>query len=97
MELENKGKKEMHDKFESDMWVSELIDLVKEQSKAWRRAFFVVLALWAATIAGFMWYLNQYDFVSYEQDGNGNNYMNSDVGGDVHNGAEVPGTEEKEP
>lgn len=31
-------------------------------------------------------YLSQYDFVS--QDGEGYNYYNSDVGGDVNNGAE---------
>ncbi len=31
-------------------------------------------------------YLSQYDFVT--QDGEGYNYYNSDVGGDVHNGAE---------
>lgn len=33
-------------------------------------------------------YLSQYDFVS--QDGQGYNYYNSDVGGDVINGAENP-------
>ena len=33
-------------------------------------------------------YLSQYDFVS--QDGEGYNYYNSDVGGDVVNGAENP-------
>ncbi len=49
---------------ENDMWVSELIDLVKLQCKRWAIAFFVVLGLWAATIGGFIWYLNQYDFTS---------------------------------
>lgn len=33
-------------------------------------------------------YISQYDFVS--QDGEGTNYYNSDVGGDVTNGAENP-------
>lgn len=41
----------------------------------------------------FLDYLSQYDFVS--QDGEGTNYYNSDVGGDVNNGA--TGTEEEEP
>ncbi len=87
---ENKEHEEM------EVWASELIDLVKKQLKHWMIAFFTVLILWAGTIAGFIWYLNQYDFVSYEQDGNGNNYMNSEIEGDVHNGSEAPGTEEKE-
>lgn len=39
-------------------------------------------------------YLSQYDFVS--QDGGGYNYYNSDVGGDVVNGAESPQEEEQE-
>lgn len=37
-------------------------------------------------------YLSQYDFVS--QDGEGYNYYNSDVGGDVVNGTENPKEEE---
>lgn len=37
-------------------------------------------------------YLSQYDFVT--QDGEGYNYYNSDVGGDVVNGAESPQKEE---
>lgn len=41
----------------------------------------------------FLEYLSQYDFVS--QDGEGFNYYNSDVGGDVNNG--TTGTEEEEP
>ena len=47
----------------------------------------VILSLWFATIGGFVWYLYQYDFVSYEvsTDGGGNaNYIGND--GDVFNG-----------
>lgn len=47
-----------------------------------------VLILWAATIGLFVWYLNQYDFVSYTQDGDGYNNINNHVQGDVINGAE---------
>ena len=39
-------------------------------------------------------YLSQYDFVS--QDGEGYNYYNSDVGGDVNNGAESQKEKEAE-
>lgn len=40
---------------------------------------------------GFLNYLSEYDFVS--QDGEGYNYYNSDIGGNVSNGAENPQTE----
>lgn len=71
MEIEEKTRvKGNNENIENDMWVSELIDLVKSQCKRWAMAFFAVLGLWAATIAGFIWYLNQYDFVStVEQNG----------------------------
>ena len=66
--------------------------LVKEYSKTSRRWFvacMVILAMWLVTIAGFLIYLNQYDFSSYtiEQDGEGiNNYIGED--GIINNGAE---------
>ena len=41
----------------------------------------------------FINYLSQYDFVS--QDGEGYNYYNSDVGGDVNNGTENPEAESR--
>ncbi len=52
------------------------------------RLLVFVLILWAATIGLFVWYLNQYDFVSYTQDGDGYNNINNRVQGDVINGAE---------
>lgn len=52
------------------------------------RLLVFVLILWAATIGLFVWYLNQYDFVSYTQDGDGYNNLNNRVQGDVINGAE---------
>ena len=74
----------------------ELLKEVKVQTKRWMIAFFTVLVLWFATIGGFVWYLNQYDFVNYEQDGEGYNNINTGEQGDVINGAEIAGTEEKE-
>lgn len=74
----------------------ELLQEVKMQTKRWTVAFFVVVALWAATIGGFIWYLNQYDFSSYSQDGNGYNNINTGEQGDVNNGTEIPIEEEKE-
>ena len=52
------------------------------------RLLVFVLILWAATIGLFVWYLNQYDFVSYTQDGDGYNNINNHVQGGVINGAE---------
>ncbi|MBD5543716.1 MAG: hypothetical protein HDR01_05615 [Lachnospiraceae bacterium] len=86
----------VNEKEEKEVFVLELLSEIKRQSKRWMIAFFVVLALWAATIAGFVLFLNQYEFESYTQDGEGQNYINRDVGGDVYNGAEVPEDEQKE-
>lgn len=43
---------------------------------------------------GFLNYLSEYDFVS--QDGEGYNYYNSDIGGNVSNGPENQKAEEQE-
>lgn len=67
-------------------------DLLMEFKALNKRLFVIILVLlglWAATIGGFVWYLNQYDFSSTTidamQDGNGVNIVG---GGDVTNGAE---------
>ena len=60
---------------QSDAW--RMIELLGQQNKRMFVALLVVLALWAATIAGFIWYLYQYDFESYSytQDGEGLNVI----------------------
>lgn len=68
----------------------ELLEEIKRQSKRWMWAFFTVLFLWAATIAGFGIFISQYEVESYEQDGNGYNNINTGEQGDVINGAEIP-------
>lgn len=43
------------------------MDLLQDYKLNFKRVFAllaIVLILWAATIGGFVWYLNQYDFVS---------------------------------
>lgn len=75
---------------EKEIFVLELLTEIKLQSKRWMIAFFVVLGLWAATIGGFVWFLNQYEFENYTQDGNGYNNINTGEQGDVINGTEVP-------
>lgn len=74
---------------------SEILSEFKKQANRWAAAFFVVLALWAGTIAGFIWYLNQYDFVSYSQDGEGQNYINNRVEGSVFNGSDAQGADKE--
>lgn len=71
MDTENKIEKiEECKKINEEMWVSELIDLVKDQSKSWRRAFFTTIAILFGTIIIVFVYLWQYDFTStIEQNG----------------------------
>lgn len=65
------------------------LSLLREYSKAAHKWFIismVILCMWLATIGGFLWFLNQYNFESYEvtQDGDGyNNYVGND--GDIYN------------
>lgn len=62
---ENVNKKE-----DKDVFVLELLSEIKEQSRRWFRAFLIMVAVEALTVAGFIWYLNQYDFEStIEQNG----------------------------
>ena len=69
-----------------------------------RRIFIALIAtlimLFASNLA-WLYVFNQYDFQSYEytQDGNGENTLNSNIGGDVYNGAEIKSKDEdkKEP
>ncbi len=59
----------------------ELLMEIRLQTKRWMIAFFTVVILWFATIVGFVWYLNQYDFTStVEQTGL---YTFSDSNGNV--------------
>ena len=68
--------------------------LSKELAKSNKRMFIillVVIALWFTTIAGFVVYLNQYDFTDYEvqQDGEwGNTFIGGTNEGDINYGAE---------
>lgn len=48
-----------------------------------------------AVVAAFLLYMNQYDFESYSQDGNGYNNINTGEQGDVYNGTAIPSAEEE--
>lgn len=74
----------------------ELLKGVKIQSKRWMIAFFAILIAWFLTIAVFIFYLYQYDTISYSQDGSGYNNINTGEQGDVNNGTDIPGESEEE-
>ena len=67
-------------------------EMIKELSKTMKRQtviIFVILGLWFASIVGFVWYINQYDYSSYEisTDGGGNAYYNEQSGdGEINYG-----------
>ena len=66
--------------------VTELIQDIQRQSRRWFVAFLVTLSALIVTNLYWIYQWNSYDYVS--QDGHGYNYYNSDVEGDVDNGAE---------
>lgn len=83
----------------SDSFAMELLRGYSLQAKRWFVACMVILAMWIATIFGFIWFISQYDYESYEitADGNSNaNYIGED--GNIYNGGFYQGeeTEEKE-
>lgn len=67
----------------SDAW--HMIELLGLQNRRMFTALITVLVLWAATIGGFVWYLYQYDFVSYAVDSTEGdaNFIGND--GDINN------------
>lgn len=66
------------------------MSLLKDYKKNNKRMFallVIILILWFATIGSFVWYINQFDFVTETTtlDGNGtNNYIGND--GSITNG-----------
>jgi hypothetical protein len=80
-----------------DNLAMELLKELKVQNKRLVVALFTVIILWACTIGGFVWYLNQYDYSSYQlesNDGGNANFIGDD--GDITNGERKSETENKE-
>ena len=67
--------------------------LVKQLSVMWI-AIFVLIVLLVGTNMAWLYVFQSYDYVT--QDGDGQNYYNREVGGDVYNGAESQGEKEGE-
>lgn len=87
-----------------EMLAAEIISSVKKESAAKNVGIACVTTIASIAIAGllivnssntkqFLDYLSEYDFVS--QDGEGYNYYNSNVKGDVNNGTENKETEKQ--
>lgn len=74
-------------------FVSELIADTRAQAKRWFVAFVITLTALVGTNIYWIYQWNSYDYVS--QDGEGYNYYNSDIEGDVDNGAENTPKEEQ--
>lgn len=71
----------------NDSFAMELLKGYSTQAKRWFIACMVILSMWLATIGGFVWFISQYDYESYEitADGDSNaNYIGED--GNVYNG-----------
>lgn len=67
----------------------EMLKELKATSKRWFIAFIVVLALWFATIAGFIiyeYYSLPVEEVSVKNDDGNANYIGNDMNGDLYNG-----------
>lgn len=69
---------------DAEQLVSEMFRDVQKQSKRWFVAFLITLVVLAVTNTYWIYAFNSYEYVS--QDG-GYNYYNSEVEGDVQNGA----------
>lgn len=69
---------------DAEKFVSELISDARAQAKRWFIAFLVTLAALFGTNVYWIYVFNSYEYVS--QDGEGYNYYNSDIEGDITNG-----------
>lgn len=69
---------------DAEKFVSELIQDIQRHAKRWFAAFLVTLAALIGTNIYWIYVFNSYEYVS--QDGEGYNYYNSEVEGDINNG-----------
>lgn len=77
---------------DAEKFVSELVQDIQKQSKRWFIAFVITLTALVGTNIYWIYQWNSYDYVS--QDGEGYNYYNYGVEGDVDNGTADQAEEE---
>ena len=75
---------------QNETLASELLHELKQTSKRWFIAFLIVVALWFATIAGFVWYISLPVDVSTiemetDSESNANLIQDSTIQGDITN------------
>ena len=73
---------------------TDVLGTLVNQIKVMWIAIFVLIALLTVTNMAWLWVFQSYDYVT--QDGEGYNYFNREVGGDVYNGAEDKNQEKGE-
>lgn len=71
---------------DAEKLVSEVMKDNQKQAKRWFVAFVITMAALIGTNAYWIYQWSSYDYVS--QDGEGYNYFNSNIDGDISNGAE---------
>lgn len=69
---------------DAEKLVTEVFRDNQRQAKRWFVAFLITLAALVAINTYWIYVFNSYEYVS--QDGEGYNYYNSEIGGDVENG-----------
>lgn len=88
---------EKHSKPESVPYIVHEAEIARQERHIKRLWIALIVAIVAcvAITGGFLWYLNQYDFTSYEQDGQGVNIIGTSRGGDCSVTADANPYEEK--
>lgn len=71
---------------DAEKLVSEVLKDNQKQAKRWFVAFVITMVALIGTNAYWIYQWSSYDYVS--QDGEGYNYFNSNIDGDISNGAE---------
>ena len=74
---------------ENEPFALEMLKELKAESKRRFIVIIVLLALWFATIAGFIWYISlpvDEEVVTIDNDDGNANYIGNDMNGDLYNG-----------
>lgn len=79
---------------EKENSATDVLGALVKQLRTMRIVIIMLILLLVGTNMAWLYVFQSYDYVS--QDGEGQNYYNHEVGGDVFNGAEGKGKEERQ-
>lgn len=79
---------------EKENSATDVLDALVKQLKTMWIVIVLLIVLLVGTNMAWLYVFQSYDYVT--QDGEGQNYFNREVGGDVYNGAEGQSQEERE-